>query len=86
VFLLEFYFNLKPLLLFGYLPLQGKGLSQDFVSICFKDFLANDKVHIWLETKKENQTALSVYEKFGFVKAFLPKEKDKIVLLYLKSF
>ncbi len=42
---------------------RGKGLSYQFMKICFKNF---NKHGFWLTTVKSNKAAIATYKKFGF--------------------
>ncbi len=51
-----------------YPPARDKGLSNEFMKICFKNFR---KRGIWLTTLPSNKSAIAVYKKFGFKEDYL---------------
>lgn len=65
-----------------YRPARHKGLAAKFMDETFRDFLQNHKRAIWLSTTKDNQPAVSLYERFGFEK--IKEAKDgQIYYLYI---
>lgn len=66
---------------------RGRGLSQSFMSIVFKDFIHSPEYvksgskGIWLDTEADNEIAQNVYTKFGFKKVSEPSAARVVMIL-----
>lgn len=58
---------------------RGKGLAIKFMKAAFSDF---GKSGIWLETHKNNISAIKAYERFVFKQVTVPDEKGRILMIY----
>jgi len=61
-----------------YRPIRGKGYAEKFMQKAFDDF--GRQKGFWLSTRKDNSTAIKLYEKFGF-KMVNSKENRIIMVL-----
>lgn len=65
---------------------RGKGLSKTFLDKAFKEYkktkvyLNSVKKGMWIETRKDNLSAISVYKKFGFKIVSKPDKINRIVM------
>lgn len=58
---------------------RGKGLAKEFIERSFKEF--SPKRKIWLDTKHDNQRAIKLYEKLGFILATRPDKEGWIIMI-----
>ncbi|MBI2600656.1 GNAT family N-acetyltransferase [Candidatus Daviesbacteria bacterium] len=62
---------------------RGKGLAKEFIERSFKEF--NAKKKIWLDTKVENERAISLYKKLGFKTATRADKEGWIIMIQEES-
>lgn len=66
---------------------RGKGYAKDFLNWAFKeylktkDYLKNPSKGFYLETRKDNVTAIKLYGKFGFNVISKPDENERVIMI-----